>query len=93
MLNHRGEPKLRVLNVWFTAILIIFIITLGWYITNGVVITIAYQTMGDLSAQAFSVLTLLQYVAAWWGPLFDIIVILWAIINSQETDPNSRIYG
>jgi hypothetical protein len=84
---------MRVLNVWFTAIVCVFIITMGWYICNGVVMTIAYQTMGDLTTQAFSLLTLLEYVAAWWGPLFDVIVILWAIINSQEVDPNSRIYG
>ena len=84
---------MRVLMVWFTAIVAVFIISISWYISNGVVITIASQTMGDLTTQAFSVLTLLEYTAAWWGPLFDIIVILWAIINSQEIDPNSRIYG
>jgi hypothetical protein len=84
---------MRVLMVWFTTIVAIFIISISWYISNGIVLTISYQTMGDLTTQAFSVLTLLQYVAAWWGPLFDIIVILWAIINSQEIDPNSRIYG
>jgi hypothetical protein len=84
---------MRVLMVWFTAIVCVFVISISWYICNGVVLSIAYQTMGDLTAQAFGLLTLLEYVAAWWGPLFDVIVILWAIINSQEIDPNSRIYG
>jgi len=79
---------MRVLMVWFTAIVSIFIITLGWYIGNGVVVMIAYQAMGDLTGKAFSLLTLIEYVAAWWGPILDIIVLLWAIWNSQEIDPN-----
>ena len=80
---------MRVLWVWFTAIVSVFVVTLGWYISNGVIITIAYQAAGDLSAQGFGLLTLLEYVNAWWGPVFDVIIILWAIINSQEIDPNS----
>ena len=83
---------MRVLFVWFTALVCIFIITVGWYIGNDVVITIASQAMGDITGQGFSLLTLVEYVAAWWGPIFDIIVLLWAILNSQEIDPNSRIY-
>ena len=84
---------MRVLWVWFTALTSIFIITVGWYIGNGVVMTIAYQAAGDLTGKAFSLLTLLEYVAAWWGPLLDIIVLLWAIINSQEIDPSGYRYG
>jgi len=84
---------MRVLMVWFTAIVSVFVTTLGWYICNGVVITIAHQALADVTGQAFSLLTLLEYVAAWWGPIFDFIIILWAIINSQEIDPNSRIIG
>jgi len=83
---------MRVLFVWFTAIVCLFIITIGWYICNGIVMTIAYQAMGDLTGQAFSALTLVEFVAAWWGPIFDFIVILWAILNSQEIDPMSRIF-
>ena len=83
---------MRVLWVWFTALVSMFIITVGWYIGNGVVVTIASQAANDLTGQAFSLLTLLEYVAAWWGPVLDVIVLLWAIINSQEIDPNSLIY-
>jgi hypothetical protein len=83
----------RVLFVWFTAIVALFSLTLSWYIGNGVVITIAHQTLGDLTGQGFGVLTLLEFVAAWWGPLLDLVVIGWAVINSQEIDPNSRILG
>jgi hypothetical protein len=84
---------MRVLFVWFTALVAVFIITIGWYIGNGVVIAIAYQATSDFTGSAFSAVQLLEFVAAWWGPVLDVIVILWAILNSQEIDPNSRIYG
>ena len=80
---------MRVLWVWFTAIVSIFVVTLGWLIGNSIVMSIASQALGDLTGQGFGVLVLLQYVAAWWGPIFDGIIILWAILNSQEIDPNS----
>ena len=83
---------MRVLWVWFTAIVSVFIVTLSWYICNGIVVTIAYQAMGDITGEGFTLLTLIEYVAAWWGPIFDVLIILWAILNSQEIDPNSVIY-
>jgi len=56
-------------------------------------VTISSQALTDLTGAGLSTLILLQYVSAWWGPIFDVVIILWAIINSQEVDPNSRIYG
>jgi hypothetical protein len=78
--------------VWFTAIISMAIVTLGWYIGNGVVLTIAYEALGDVTGQAFSLLTLIEFVAAWWGPICDLLILLWAIINSQEIDPTSVLY-
>ena len=83
---------MRVLFVWFTAILVVFIITLTWYIGNSVIMTISSQALVGVTGGALNALTLLQYVAAWWGPILDVIVILWAIINSQEIDPTGRSY-
>ena len=84
---------MRVLYVWFTAILVIFILTLSWYICNDIVISIASSALSDVTGQALSLTILVEYVAAWWGPILDLIVLAWAVINSQEIDPNSRIYG
>ena len=84
---------MRVLFVWFTAIVSVFVVTLGWYIANSVMVSISSQALTDLTGSGLSTLILLQYVSAWWGPIFDVVIILWAIINSQEVDPNSRIYG
>jgi hypothetical protein len=83
---------MRVLFVWFTAIVAVFIIALGWYIGNGIVITLASQATIGFTGSALAAVQLLEFVAAWWGPILIIIVILWAILNSQEIDPNS-VYG
>lgn len=84
---------MRVLFVWVTAIIVLFIVTVGWYISSQVVVTIASQAMTGLTGRAFSLLTLVEYVAAWWGPILDVVVLIWAILNSQEIDPNSRAFA
>ena len=81
---------MRVLYVWFTAILVIFVLTLSWYICNDIVVSIAANALADVTGSALSLTILVEYVAAWWGPLFDLIVLAWAIINSQEDDPYGR---
>lgn len=78
---------MRVLFVWFTAITCLFVITIGWYLGNGIVVTLAHEALSGVTGQAYGELTLLEFVASWWGPLLDAIVLLWAFINSQEDDP------
>ena len=84
---------MRVLFVWFTALISIFMVTVGWLVGNTVVVSIASQALGDITGQGYSLLTLLEYIAAWWGPILDGVILLWAIINSQETDPTGRLLG
>jgi hypothetical protein len=79
---------MRVLYVWFTAIVAILIITLGWYLGNAIVITIAHEALSDATGSAFSLVTLIEYVAAWWGPILDCVVLLWAFMNSREYGTN-----
>ena len=83
---------MRVLYVWFTAIICMGIVTLGWYICNDVVLSIVNNALADATGKGLSLVILIEYVAAWWGPFFDIIILLWAIVNSQEVDPTSAIF-
>ena len=78
---------MRVLYVWFTAITVSFILILSWLVANTVMVSIASQALADVTGSALALVTLLEFIVAWWGPIFVVIVILWAIINSQETDP------
>ena len=82
---------MRVLYVWVTAIITMFIITVGWYVGNYVVVLIAHEALADATGSALALTTLLEYIAAWWGPLLDVAVLLWAIINSQEIDWTSVV--
>jgi len=45
-----------------------------------------------LSGPGFSTATLLMFVAAWWGPIFDVIVVIWAVASAQAEDATSGIY-
>jgi hypothetical protein len=86
------EDNLKIVFVWLTCVSSCFVITIGWYINLGIVTSIVQQMLGDLTGKALSLTSLVEYVAIAWGPLFDILIILWAIISSQSTDPTSR-YG
>lgn len=81
---------MRVLNVWVTAVIVIAILTICWYVSMDIVVTITHAALSDVTGQALSITVLINYVAAWWGPIFDVFVLLWAIINSQEVDPFGR---
>ena len=77
--------------VWVRAFAAMFIITLGWYIACFVMTSIASNALSTVTGQGFTLLTMLEFIVAWWGPIMDIIVIIMAVINSQELDPWGRL--
>jgi hypothetical protein len=83
------DSSMRIVYVWLTAIAVCFVLTVGWYVCNDVVTAIVQGSMGDLAGKALSLTSLVEYVAIAWGPILDIIVIIWAIVSSQATDPIS----
>lgn len=78
--------------VWLTAVALIFSITVGWYISQDLVLSIAHSTLGDVTGRAAQTVSLIEFLNIIWGPLFDILVILWAIVSSQANDPQSVMY-
>lgn len=81
---------MRILFVWLTCVAIMFTVTVGWYISQELVVQIAHQCLSDVTGQGLALLTLIEYANIIWGPLFDILILLWAIVSSQATDPVSR---
>lgn len=69
-------------------------ITVGWYVSNTVFNTIASSNMDLIgtTGQPFSLLKLLEYINIAWGPIFDILVLLWALTYPAERDAVSGIY-
>ncbi len=84
---------MRIVYVWITVCVSLGIITFGWYVSATLVTSLVNAALGDVSSQAFSVITIIEYAAAWWGPIFDALVIVWGIYASQEQSAGSVIYG
>lgn len=84
---------MRILFVWLTTVSVVFVITVGWYIGLELTVKITEGFLGSVTGQALSLTGLIGYAAILWGPLFDIIVIAWAIVNSQAIDPISERYS
>ncbi len=81
---------MRILMVWLTCVVLLFVITISWYISQGIVVPIAHSFLGDVEGQALSTAQLVEYASIIWGPLFDGLVVLWAIVSSQAEDNVSR---
>jgi hypothetical protein len=81
--------------VWITALVLCSVITIGWYISNTVFNQIASGNMDLIgtSGRPYSLLKLLEYLNILWGPIFDALVILWAIASSDAEGAVSSVYG
>ena len=80
---------MRILNVWLTAVLLLFSITVGWYISQDLVLNIAHNMLAGVTGKASTTLALVEWMNILWGPLFDLLVVIWAIVSSQRDDPTS----
>lgn len=85
---------MQILYVWITALVLCLSITIGWYISLDLVNQIASSNMDLIgtSGRGFNLLKLIEYVNIAWGPVFDFLVILWAIVNSARRDITSEVY-
>lgn len=85
---------MQILYVWITALVLCLSITIGWYISQDLVNQIASSNMDLIgtSGRGFNLLKLIEYVNIAWGPVFDFLVIFWAIVNSARRDITSEVY-
>ena len=86
---------MRILRVWILASIIIFSVSLGWYISQPVVIGFSRSLNATISGNqnAVNAATAIEYGSIIWGPLLIIFILLWAIVSSQQRDAESVIYG
>lgn len=57
-----------------------------------IVLTLVNGMLSGVSGEPLGVITLVEYVTAWWGPILDVMVVLWAIVSSQARDVESEVY-
>lgn len=86
---------MRILLVWVTAIALIFMVSLGWYVSLPAVIGISRalnNTYYD-NPNGRNVATAVEYASFAWGPVINLFILLWAVISSQKRDVESEVYG
>lgn len=85
---------MRILFVWFTALSLLGFVTLTWYISQPIIVGIIRSASGTITlvpwTQIPKFIEIVNYI---WGPLFDLIIVGWAIISSQKRDIESEVYG
>ncbi len=83
---------MRILFVWLTCISLCGMVTLGWYLSQVIILSIAHGLFSSPTGNTLALLTLIEYVNAWWGPIFCIVIVVWAIVSSQARDVESEVY-
>lgn len=86
---------MRIVFVIITGLTLLFIITLGWYVSNiiGSSILVAVWEFLTMTEAGENITSLATFANIIWGPLLDIMVILWMIAAAQQRDVESAMYG
>jgi hypothetical protein len=85
---------LRILLVWIVAASMIFVVSVGWWVSLPIVLGVAQGLNSSITnTNARLVVTGVKYVAYVWGAILVLFIVLWAIISSQQRDVESAIYG
>lgn len=84
---------MRILVVWLNAFAIMFMVTIGWWISQPVVLGVSSGLKSQMSGAGLSVAYAVEYASYVWGPILDVFILLWAFMNSQKRDVESEVYG
>lgn len=87
---------MRILMVWITAFVLLTFITVGWLVSNTLVTQIASGNaalIGSVGSEGFNLAKLIEYVNILWGPVLDLLVVIWAIAHSVYRDVASEVYS
>lgn len=86
---------MRIVVVLIVASILIFTITLSWYITLPMLIGIsrALNETYYSDPNARNIALAVEYVSYAWGGLFDLFILLWAIVSASKYDVESERYG
>jgi hypothetical protein len=80
--------------VWIMALSLIFIVGVSWYISLPIVVGLGRVANSTVTLQAArNPIQAIEYAGYIWGPLFIVVILVWAIINSQRIDPESVVYA
>lgn len=86
---------MRIVYVWLFAFTLLFMISVGWWVSLPIIAGISNGLKPRITdPTALNIAIAVEYVSYVWGPLFDVFILLWAIMNSQQRDVESEVrYG
>lgn len=85
---------MRIIFVLITGLTLMATITVAWYISQTLVVSIAHSFLPQMgSGEGLSVMNLVEFANIIWGPLFDGIILFWMIASAQARDVESDLYG
>lgn len=86
---------MRILRVLIIGSILLFISTLGWYVSQPVVIGLARGINSTVygNANAVNAVSAVEYASFAWGPLMTLFVLLWMIYSASKKDVGSIVYG
>lgn len=85
---------MRIVLVWIVTIILIFTVSLGWYVSQPIVLGVSRGLNTTITnPQGRLVATGVEYVSYVWGPILILFILLWAIISSQQRDITSEVYA
>lgn len=85
---------MRIVWVLVVGIILIFTISVGWYVSQPVVMGVASAVNNSITNENGRVIAKgVQYVSFAWGPVLDLFILLWMAISAQKRDVESEVYG
>ncbi len=88
--------------VWLVTLSLVSFVTMTWYIfqpfcyaviTRSQAFSAAITPEEPALTLSSIVSTTLLYCSLWWGPLVNLILIIWALMSSQKRDVESEYYA
>jgi hypothetical protein len=73
---------------------LLFMISVGWWVSLPIVIGVSQGLRAQITnPNGLNIATMVEYVEYVWGPLFDVFILVWAIMEGQRHDVESEVHG
>lgn len=85
---------MRIVRVLVTGTILIFMVSVGWWISQPVVIGFSRAINASITeAGGRTAMTAIEYTSYAWGPVLIIFIVLWMITSAGKRDVESELYG
>jgi len=85
---------MRIVRVLIIGSILLFVSTIGWYISQPVIFGLTRGLNSTISADAnaVNVATAIEYASIAWGPLMTLFIVVWMVASASKRDVESVLY-